>query len=199
MSIATLEHHLTSCPDCARWVREATRLTRLARLGTVQVPDLADAITSDIVLPTRRVLRRRLVLRLALVLIGLVQLALAVPAVTGASIGMMMSEHAAHEAAAWNLAIAAAFLASALAPRRAAGLVPLLATFIVVLAALSIHDLAAGAVSLERILTHFAAVVGLVLLVALDRAERALPPGRFMASDGADPTVQNHRTLRGVA
>jgi predicted anti-sigma-YlaC factor YlaD len=199
MSIATLEHHLTSCPDCARWVHEATRLTRLARLGTVRIPDLADAITSDIVLPTRRVLRRRRVLRLALVLIGLVQLALAVPAVTGASIGMTMSEHAAHEAAAWNLAIAAAFLASALAPRRAAGLVPLLATFIVVLAALSIHDVAAGAVSLDRILTHLAAVVGLVLLVALDRCERALPPGRFMASDGADPTAQNHRTLRGVA
>jgi predicted anti-sigma-YlaC factor YlaD len=198
MSASVLEHHLTTCPDCARWAEDAARLTRQARLSTADVPDLADAITADIVLPTRRVVRRRLLLRAGLLLVGLVQLAIAVPAINGDSLGMTMSMHAAHEAAAWNLALAVAFLASALRPRRAAGLVPLLGTFIVVLGALSVRDIAAGVVSADRIATHAAALVGLLLLIALDRAERALPPGRFAAAP-VDDAKSGHRRLRGVA
>jgi predicted anti-sigma-YlaC factor YlaD len=96
-----------------------------------------------------------------------------------------------------NLALAAAFLAAALAPRRAAGLVPLLGTFIVVLAALTVHDVVAGVVGIDRALTHLAAVIGLVLLLALDRTERALPPGRFApVADTSDAAPGN---LRGVA
>ncbi len=160
------------------------------------MPDLAESITADIVLPTRRVLRRRFVLRLLLVGVGIAQLAIALPALLGDSIGMVMSEHGAHEAAAWNLALAAAFVAAAVAPRRAAGLVPLLGTFIVVLAALTIHDVAAGAVGIDRVLTHLAAVLGLVLLLVLDRNERALPPGRFVA---APQDESGGGRLRGVA
>ena len=191
-SATALDQHLSGCPDCARWLASAERLTRLARLAPAAVPDLADRITADVVLPTRRVLRRRLVLRVLLVVMGLAQLAIALPAMLGDSIGMPMSEHGAHEAAAWNLALAAAFVAAALAPRRAAGLVPLLGTFIVVLAALTVHDYAAGVVGADRVLTHVAAVLGLLLLLVLDRAERALPPGRFTASatiarDGRNP------------
>jgi predicted anti-sigma-YlaC factor YlaD len=95
------------------------------------------------------------------------------------------------------MAIAVAFLASAVAPRRAAGLIPLLVTFIVVLGVLSVHDIAAGAVSIGRISTHLAALTGLLLLIALDRAHRALPPGRFAAS-GADDE-RGRPNLRGVA
>lgn len=179
MSASALDAHLSSCPDCARWLADASRLTRQARVSAADVPDLADAITAGVVLPVRRVMRRRLLLRVALALVGAVQLGIALPALSGESLGMAMSTHAAHEGAAWNIAVAVAFLASALTPRRAAGLVPLLATFIVVLGALSIRDVAAGAVSLARVATHLAALAGLVLLVLLDRAERALPPGRF--------------------
>lgn len=194
MSATSLDHHLTSCPDCARWEGEAVRLIRQARLSTLEVPDLADAITAHVVLPTRRVLRRRMLLRLALVVVGLVQLGIAVPGISGASVGMAMSEHAAHEGAAWNIAIGVAFLAAALTPRRAAGLVPLLGTFIVVLIALSVHDVAAGTVPLARLLTHIAAVVGLLLLIATDRAERALPPRRLTLS-----SEERDHPLRGVA
>jgi predicted anti-sigma-YlaC factor YlaD len=195
-SATALDQHLSACPDCARWLAEATRLTRQARLGPAHVPDLAESITAEIVLPTRRVLRRRTLLRLLLVAVGIAQLAIALPALLGDSIGMVMSEHGAHEAAAWNLALAAAFVAAAIAPRRAAGLVPLLGTFIVVLAALTIHDVAAGAVGIGRVLTHVAAVVGLLLLLVLDRNERALPPGRFVAAPQDDSGAGG---LRGVA
>lgn len=192
LSPSALEHHLATCLDCARWEQQAVRLTRQLRLGEAAVPDLTGPITARIVLPAGRVLRRRLWLRIALAVVGLVQLAIAVPALSGDSMGMAMPLHAAHESAAWNLAIGVALLACALAPRRARGLIPLLGTFVVVLAVLCVRDLAAGAVPFDRVATHFVAAAGLVLLVALDRAERALPPGRSGAgSRRADDAVRD--------
>jgi predicted anti-sigma-YlaC factor YlaD len=142
------------------------------------------------------VLRRRALLRAALVLIGLVQLALASLALAGDSVGMAMAVHAAHEAAAWNLALAAGFVAAAIVPRRAGGLVPLLGVFLVVLTALSVGDLLDGAVPAARVLTHLVALAGLVLLVAVDRAERALVPPGSSPSQADD---RDQRRLRGVA
>jgi predicted anti-sigma-YlaC factor YlaD len=176
---SALDGHLATCPDCARWSEEAAQVTRLARLDVRPVPDLSDLIATEIALPARRVARRRRRLRVALLLAGIAQFLVGLPALTGDSIGMAMAAHATHEAAAWNLAIGAAFVAAALVPRRAAGLIPLLGTFIVVLGALSVHDLATGAVTVGRLATHAAALVGLLLLVLLDRAERALPPGSW--------------------
>ena len=195
MSASALDAHLAGCPDCARWLDLAGRATRLARLDVTPVPDLSRPILDGIVLPAGRVLRRRLVLRIALGLAGLAQLAIGLPALTGDSIGMAMSAHGAHEAAAWNLAIGVAFVAAALLPRRAAGLIPLLATFALVLGALSVRDLAAGSVTPGRLATHLAVLIGLVLLIALDRAERALPPS--WSTSAADQS--DRPNLRGVA
>lgn len=196
MSAAALDSHLASCPDCARWAEAAAQTTRLARVDVRPVPDLSAHITANVALPARTVLRRRRWLRIGLLVAGLGQLAIGLPALSGDSIGMAMSMHAAHEAAAWNLAIAVAFLAAAFIPRRAAGLIPLLATFLVVLTALSIRDLVQGAVTVDRLATHAAILVGLVLLVVLDRAERAFPPApasRGQRDDG------DHGSLRTVA
>ena len=196
MSAAALDSHLTSCPDCARWAEAAAQATRLARVDVRHVPDLSAQITANVVLPARTVLRRRRWLRIGLLLAGLAQLVIGLPALTGDSIGMTMSMHAAHEAAAWNLAIAVAFLAAAFRPRRAAGLIPLLGTFLVILTALSIRDLVQGAVTADRLATHLAILVGLVFLVVLDRAERAFPPApaTLAQRDEGDPG-----TLRTVA
>lgn len=196
LSAAALTEHLRACADCARWSEAAARITRLARLDVTPVPDLADTITAGIALPARRVLRRRYLLRAALVLAGLAQLGIGLPAVLGDSVGMAMAAHATHEAGAWNLAIGVAFLGAALVPRRPAGLIPLLATFTVVLAVLSIHDLADGAVTVARLGSHVAVVVGLVLLISLDRAQRALPPLRPSTGEGRG---EDRPHLRGVA
>jgi predicted anti-sigma-YlaC factor YlaD len=195
MSASALDAHLASCPDCAGWADGAARATRLARLDARPVPDLSEQISAQVTLPARRVLRRLHLLRLGLLVAGLAQLAIGLPALTGDSIGMAMSAHGAHEAAAWNLAIGAAFLAAASAPRRAAGLVPLLATFLVVLGALSVRDLASGSVTAGRLATHVAVLIGLALLLALDRAERALPPGRVRPSRAADSSDTDLRTV----
>jgi predicted anti-sigma-YlaC factor YlaD len=197
VSEAALTEHLGACPDCARWTDAATRVTRLARVDVSPVPDLADSITAGVVLPARRVLRRRHLLRIALVVAGLAQIGIGLPDMFGDSVGMAMAVHATHEAAAWNLAIGVAFLGAAALPRRAAGLVPLLATFTLVLAILSIDDIADGAVTVARLASHLAVVIGLALLVSLDRAQRALPsPGR-PSSDGDRHERRPH--LRGVA
>ncbi len=195
LSATALDGHLASCADCARWAEDAARATRLTRMDVRPVPDLSDDIAAHIALPARRVARRRRWLRVALLIAGLAQLVVGLPAVTGDSLGMAMSAHAAHEAAAWNLAIGAAFAAAALVPRRAAGLIPLLATFLVVLGALSARDIADGAVGVERLATHAGALIGLVLLVLLDRAERALPPGRWNAASGDDTGEAPLRTV----
>jgi predicted anti-sigma-YlaC factor YlaD len=192
LSAAALDAHLASCPDCAAWAEAAAAVTRRARLDVRPVPDLSEEIVALVALPTRRVMRRRQVLRLLLALTGLVQLAIGIPALTGHTIGMAMGVHSAHEAAAWNLAIGAAFVAVAFVPRRAAGLIPLLGTFLVVLGALSVRDFAAGYVGAHRLATHGVALLGLVLLVALDRAERALPPDWYLhARDDGDTSLRS--------
>src|SRR5262249_34558270 len=100
MSATALDHPLTSCLDCARWLEAATRVTRQARIGAAEVPDLAERILAGAVLPARRVLRRRRLLRLALAVVGAVPVGIAAPSPFGGSIGLAMSVHAAHENAA---------------------------------------------------------------------------------------------------
>lgn len=183
MAPSALDQHLASCLDCAQWAEAAAHATRLARLDARPVPDLSAAILARAVLPAGRVLRRRHVLRIGLLVAGLAQLAVGVPALTGDNIGMAMSAHGAHEAAAWNIAVGVAFVAAASVPRRTAGLIPTLASFLAILAVLSVHDYATGAVGAARLASHLAALLGLGLLVLLDRAERALlPPGRNAAA-----------------
>jgi predicted anti-sigma-YlaC factor YlaD len=193
MASSALDHHLATCVDCARWIDEATRLSRVVRVGSTWVPDLSEQILVDAVLPTRRVLRRRNQLRLLLAVVGLVQLVLAVPALFGTDLAMPMAAHATHEAAAWNAALGIALLATAMRPARATGVLAVLATFVGVLALLSVRDVASGAVELPRLATHLAAVAGLGLVALLNRAERALPPAPEVASGSADSR------LRGVA
>lgn len=201
MSASVLEHHLATCSDCARWEADAVRLTRRARVGTARVPDLADQISASVARPARRVLRRRALLRAALFVAGLVQLVIALLAIVGDSIGIVMSAHAAHETGAWNLALGVAFLATASRPRRAAGLIALLATFVVVLGALSAHDIANGELSIDHLSTHICAGLGLLLVLLLDRAERAMPPGRSSAGHRGATLGEDdgHGDLRGVA
>lgn len=199
MSASALDHHLVSCADCARWNYEATRLTRQGRLGTADVPDLSERILANAVLPVRRVLRRRRLIRLGLVVVGLVQIAIALPALLGNSIDMAMTIHAAHESAAWNVAAGAALLASALRPQRAAGLLPVLAVFVGVLGLLSIRDVASGAVAAGRLATHLGVVAGLALTYALSRAEQTLPPDRRSSSGEDDQGGADGTRLRGVA
>ncbi len=199
MSASVLDYHLATCADCARWVEAAIRLTRHTRVGTADTPDLVDRILDGAVLPIRRVLRWRRWLRVALVVVGLAQLVVALPSLFGGSIDMAMSTHAAHETAAWNVALGAAFLATALRPGRASGVLAPLAAFVGVLAVLSVRDIASGEVAAGRLATHLGIVAGLALVYALARSERALPPDLPAAVVDDAPGDERGPGLRGVA
>jgi predicted anti-sigma-YlaC factor YlaD len=152
------------------------------------------------VLPDRKLRRRRLWLRISLALLGFVQWALAIPAMFGDSMAMPMGIHAAHEGAAWNLALGASFLAVAVRPVRAVGTIPILATFVAVLGALTVPDIAAGLVETGRLVSHAGVVAGLVLVALMSRSTGLLPPqGEVTSGDGSQDSVHLLRGDRGVA
>ena len=83
-------------------------------------------------------------LRLALFAVGVAQAGLAWPALASGTAAMSAPVHVAHETGAWNLAVAAAFVAVAAAPRLAAGALPFLGTFALLLLPVTLADLGAG-------------------------------------------------------
>ncbi|MCW2522446.1 MAG: hypothetical protein JWO63_781 [Frankiales bacterium] len=175
LPVSKLEGHLASCANCAAWLETASHLGRLYRVTGQNPPDLSAAVMSGVVLPVAKLRQHRRRLSIGLAVLGFVQWALALPSFFGDSVGMQMGLHAAHENAAWNLALGAAFLAVAMRPSRAAGTLPILTTFVVVLTALSIPDLAAHAVDGSRLASHIGVVLGLVLVTLMARSERSRP------------------------
>jgi predicted anti-sigma-YlaC factor YlaD len=176
-----LDAHLAGCPACAAWADDAAAVTRRARLAPAPaVPDLTEAVLAALPRELPGAARGRVLmdfLRLALLAVGVAQATLTWPTMESGGGSMAAPMHMAHETGAWNLAVAAAFLAVAAAPRLAAGALPFLGTFAVLLTALTATDLAAGRVPVERAVAHLLLLLG-VLLVALtawrQRRRRAL-------------------------
>jgi predicted anti-sigma-YlaC factor YlaD len=169
-----LDDHLAACPGCAGWADEATVVTRRARLAAAPaVPDLTAAVLGALPreLPGAAAAARARVtdaaLRLALLAVGVAQAAFAWPVLSSGAGAMSAPVHMAHETGAWNLAVAAAFLAVAAAPRLAAGALPVLVSFAALLLPVTLADLGAGHVHLERAVTHLLLFAGVVLVSAV--------------------------------
>lgn len=194
--------HLAACPACEDWRERAAVVTRLVRTGPAEAgPDLVARVLPAA--PRRS--RRRAGTRLALAAVGVAQIVLGVAALVGlvghgdgtAMLGGADMAHMGHEAAAWNLALGAAFLAGARWTRHLAGLLPVLGVFIVALGVLSGLDLAAGRVEPDRVAGHAVLLVGFALAVAVARgnprpdrgpAPRAAQDPEPTAT-GSDPTT----------
>jgi predicted anti-sigma-YlaC factor YlaD len=198
MAPAALDEHLGHCPACARWVAGMQALAGQTRISRVPVPDLSAAILAGVALPAARLRRQRRWLQAALVVVSLAQLAIAAPALFGDSMAMSVSMHAAHESAAWNAAVGLALLAVAVRPQRAAGLLPMLLCFVLLLGVLSARDLAAGAVTVSRLTTHLGCVLGLALLAALARQQAREDDGPVLTV-AQPPETDGGPVLRGVA
>ena len=169
-----LDRHLTLCAACRDWVAAASGVTRRARLAAAPpVPDLTATVLAALPreLPgVAAAARSRLVdtaLRLALLAVGVAQAGLAWPALVSGRAAMSAPMHMAHETGAWNLGLAAAFLAVAAAPRLAAGALPFLGTFTALLVPVTLADLRAGHVSADRAAVHLLLLAGLVLIAAV--------------------------------
>ncbi len=195
--------HLRTCPDCTAWREQAAVVTRLTRTAPAEAgPDLVARVLPAAPRPSRR----HAGARLALAVVGVVQILLGVAALVGlvghgdgtGMLGGADMAHMGHETAAWNLALGAAFVAGAWWTRHLAGLLPVLGVFIVVLAVLSGLDLAAGRVEPDRVAGHAVLLVGFALSVAVTRsgprrghgpAPRAAgtPEHGHAVADAADP------------
>jgi predicted anti-sigma-YlaC factor YlaD len=180
-----LDDHLAGCATCASWARQAESVTRRARLAAApDVPDLTATVLAALPreLPgTAAAARARLTasaLRLALLAVGVAQAGSAWPALSSGVAAMSAPVHMAHESGAWNLAVAAALVAVAAAPRLAAGALPFLGTFAALLTVLTVADLNAGHVHAERAVTHLLVLAGVALVGTVawrGRRGRTLP------------------------
>lgn len=178
-----LRAHVVACPACTAWLAAAQRVTRLTRVAPADdIPDVSDAVINQLAgQPRPRMSRRTLarVCRFLLAVTGIAQAALAFPSLLGHD-SMHATMHVAHEIGAWNAALAVGFGWVAFRPQRAAGLLPALSTFVILLFGLSLPDLVNGHVQGSRVSNHFLAVAGLVLLVLLARLQprQHSPSGR---------------------
>ena len=174
----TLDAHLATCAPCRRFSDEAARVTRLARTAVaVPEPDVVRAVLASA--PPYRRPRLSAALRVLLGLVGLAQAEVALAEILGAHAGGAGSQgvvlqgasvaHFAHESAAWNFALGVGFLWVAWRSSRTSGMVPTLATFVTVLTVLVVMDVMAGGVDVARLAIHGLVVLGLILVIALDR------------------------------
>jgi predicted anti-sigma-YlaC factor YlaD len=106
-------------------------------------------------------------LRVALVAVGVAQAGLSWPVLVSGSGAMSAPVHMAHETGAWNLAVAAAFLAVAAGPRLASGALPFLGSFAALLLPVTVADLAAGHVHADRAVAHLLLLAGTAIVAAV--------------------------------
>ncbi|MCP2167677.1 putative anti-sigma-YlaC factor YlaD, contains Zn-finger domain [Goodfellowiella coeruleoviolacea] len=163
-------------------------------------PDLADEILARAPAPPQRgwVLRAALgVVAVAQLALGLSQL-LAVDAAEHSHGAAEMAGHLFNESTAWNLALGIGLGWVALRARDAAGLLPVLSGFVLLLVVLSVHDLITGAATTTRVASHGLLVLGLGLLYAVHRQcrDRGAPtPGRPDAATSPDDDIDTDGDL----
>jgi predicted anti-sigma-YlaC factor YlaD len=165
------DEHLVSCAACRSWQVRVTERSRTLRVRqAIEVPDLSDAILEIAVPPSGT---RGWWARIALIAVATAQLSLALSQMLG--IGAHGAEHvplAGHlfnESTAWNVALGMGLLWAAFRSRVTSGLIPVLAAFVVFLGVYSAHDLVTGAVPASRVLGHGLLLLGLGLLVVINR------------------------------
>lgn len=161
--------HLEACVDCRNWERQAFALTRSLRLRPAEkAPDLAAGVLEQI--PARRV--RVPWWRVALAIVAFAQIVLGLAQVLGWDGGMAsahgaMGTHLFDESTAWNLAVGLGMGWVAWRVRAAGGVLPLLGSFLVVLAWFCVRDLIAGDVTVARVASHGLLAVGFALMLVV--------------------------------
>lgn len=169
-----LERHLRECVGCRSWEAAALALARRARVTPVdEQPDLdiAAAVMARVGRPPRARWARE---QVVLLVLALVQLALAAPdLVVGGH------AHAAREVGALEVSLAVGFLIAAARPARAWGMVPLVLAVVAGLLTTSAVDMLHGDADVARESAHLLAAAGSVCLWSL--ARRPAPSLRLRA------------------
>ncbi|WP_406077155.1 zf-HC2 domain-containing protein [Micromonospora sp. NBC_00858] len=183
-SSAVLDAHTATCVGCRDWLARAEQVTRLVRVQPVEVPDLTAAVLAAVAAdsahrsPAAVRRARRQVLRIAVAVAAVAQLAIALPILL-AGLGVSVDPHASREMASFDVALAVGFALAAWRPERARAFLPVALVLAVCLAGTSVVDIANSTTALVHEAGHLAAVVQAGLLWALGRtsgADRPLAP-----------------------
>jgi predicted anti-sigma-YlaC factor YlaD len=165
-----VDAHLSACPDCAEWSRSAVALAGVVRHAPRDAVSLDPALLAALTSPPdpeRRGLLSVFEWRVVLCMVAVGQLVVSWPGVflhDGHA-----SVHFAHELTAWDLGLAAGFLAAVLWPARAWGMLPLASILVAAMVGASALDALSGNALLGREFVHLLEVAGLVCLWALAR------------------------------
>jgi predicted anti-sigma-YlaC factor YlaD len=182
-SRAQLEAHLAGCAACREWREQAHEVTRRARLAVARPapapdPSLLAAMST---VERRGAWWRTLALtRIALVALGLAQIALSLPELLS-GVYREAPIHVAHEMGALDVALGTGFLVAAWRPLRAQGMRTLVGCAALLLVLTTAIDLAAGRTGLGDEAPHLLVVAGWLLLW---RAATLMPLGE------ADPRLR---------
>jgi predicted anti-sigma-YlaC factor YlaD len=175
MSRAEIDEHLASCGRCRAFAVGAESLHRGARVSAADaVPDLTGPIMKAIHDAEPAHVERshhddRVVgLRWSLAIVGVVQLAMAVPAlVLGDDAGI--PAHLARHLGSFAVALAVGLLLVAWRPERARSLLPVVSVLAVCLFGSSVLDVADGSAAIGAELSHVPELIGLLAVWLLAR------------------------------
>jgi predicted anti-sigma-YlaC factor YlaD len=160
---AEIGTHVASCPGCRAFMEGTAALHRSVRLAAAPpVPDLTPQVLAAIGAETgdRDLGSRERGLRIALALLGLVQLGVAVPALLGSDGGVDI--HSARHLGSFSIALAVGFLFAAWRPARVAGLLPVVAALVVCVVGTSLLDVIGGRTAAVGEANHGVEIAGLM-------------------------------------
>ncbi|GCA97841.1 zf-HC2 domain-containing protein [Mycolicibacterium sp. NCC-Tsukiji] len=176
-----VDEHLASCPECRQWQDELNSqmdvLRGLIAADRTRMTAVTDSVSQPALPETRDGLDW---VRIALAVVGGIQIVLAVLQAAGVSIGVhvghSMGGHVVNESTAWSVALGVAMLVAAARPAAAMGLAIVGGVFTLVLTGYVVVDGLTGAVGAVRMLSHLPALAGVVLTVLVWRRHTLEPP-----------------------
>ena len=161
---ADVDAHLAICARCRAFADGAGALHRSVRLAPApEVPDLTPKVLAAIGTEPNADAGdagRTLALRLMLAVLGLVQVAVAVPALFGEDGGLAV--HSARHLGSFSLALAVGFLFAAWRPTRVAGLLPVAVALVACLIGTSVLDVVDGRAAALSEASHVTEIAGLI-------------------------------------
>jgi predicted anti-sigma-YlaC factor YlaD len=206
--IGLVDAHSQSCTSCREWAAEVgyiADVTAAARAAADEAfpRDLAGRILDRLPPPRRpRPIGRRL-LRLALCMTGIGQLALGILSIAVAR-NAGSSHHGLHtgadpahllrESAAWSTALGIAFIWVAVRGGRAgSALIPLLTAFVLFLLGVAAIDLYAGDAQALWEASHLLPLLGLILIILVSRRRPSSPAVQAARPRAADRAGERRR------
>lgn len=194
-----VDEHLAGCEPCRDWQSAMLDQTHLLRrLGG---RSLVTAVPQELERGVASRANWQWVnwQRVALALVGAVQLTVAAAQGFGADLGMAHQHgatagHLMNESTAWSAALGVVMIATAFRPRLASGVAAVLVAYSAVLGAFVITDAVVGAVSAMRVLSHLPVVCGAVLALLLIRngISAGPEPTSKADADGTEVVLPDH-------